>query len=77
MAIKCEKIMIIIVTNEETHFINEKNYDIVSHNLKEGTAVCERRDQIREYVNVTGVAYVPDGDKTRYESGFFGEQENV
>jgi hypothetical protein len=69
--------MIIIVTTEgETYFVNEKNYDIVSHNMKDGTAVCERRDQIREYVHVTGVAYVPDGDKTRYESGVFGEVEN-
>lgn len=70
--------MIIIVTTEgETYFVNEKNYDIVSHNLKEGTAVCERRDQIKEYHDVTGVAYVPDGDKTRYESGVFGGEENV
>lgn len=69
--------MIIIVTNKGTHFVNEKNYDIVSHNINEGTAVCDRRDQIKEYHNVTGVAYVPDGDKTRYESGFFGDKGDV
>lgn len=69
--------MIIIVANGETHFVNEKNYDVVSHNMKEGTAVCERRDQIKEYVHVTGVAYVPDGDKTRYESGVFGDKGDV
>ena len=70
--------MIIIATTEgETFFVNEKNYDIVSHNMREGTAVCERRDQIREYHNVTGVAYIPDGDKTRYESGFFGDKGDV
>lgn len=69
--------MIIIVTNKGTHFVNEKNYDIVSHNINEGTAVCNRRDQINEYHNVTGVAYVPDGDKMRYESGFFGDKGDV
>ena len=69
--------MIIIATKEETHFVNEKNYDIVTHNIKDGTAVCDRRDQTIEYCDVTGVAYVPDGDKTRYESGFFGGEENV
>lgn len=65
--------MIIIVANGETHFVNEKNFDIVSHNIKEDTAVCERRDYAIEYYNVTRVKYVPDGDKTRYESGVFGE----
>lgn len=69
--------MIIITTTEgETYFVNEKNYDVVSHDIKERKAVCERRDQIREYVNVKGVEYVPDGDKTRYESGLFGGDEN-
>ena len=57
--------------------VNEKNYDIVSHNINEGTAVCERRDQTIEYSNVIGVAYVPDGDKTRYESGYFGDKGDV
>lgn len=70
--------MIIIATTErETYFINEKNYDVVSHNMKKGIAVCERRDQIREYSHVTGVAYVPDGNKMRYESGFLGGEANV
>lgn len=63
--------MIIIETTKlETYFVNEKNYDVVSHDVKEGKAVCERRDQIREYCHVRGVAYIPDGDKTRYESSF-------
>ena len=66
--------MIIIVTENSTHFVNEKEYDVISHYREKAEAVCSRRDQELTYYNVNGVAFITDANKERYESGFINEE---
>ena len=68
--------MIIIKTDTCVHFVNEKNFDIVSHHILNQSVKCMREDYKVEYINVEGVAYITDANTERYESGFLDGGEN-
>ena len=69
--------MIIVVTDICTHFVNEKNFDIVSHHIEHASVQCMRGDYKVEYFNVKGVAFITDANANTFESGFPYEEGEI
>ena len=64
--------MIIIGAKDQTHYINEKSFDTISHNINGGIVVCQKDNYkytltLYDVVNVT---YVPDASTEISVSGY-------
>lgn len=64
--------MIIIGAKDQTHYVNEKSFDTISHYIDKCAVVCQKDDgKYRlEFYGVLNVTYVPDASTEISVSGY-------